>query len=217
MQKRLFWIAAIVIVLLVTGRYTHQFIGKTNMVSNDPSSSDSIPDAYRGTLDANPDLIRSYEAFRKYCEINFFVTEHLYHDYQDPLKEEFQVIYQNPEYYLSMVKKLMADETVSVNIKNGVSATMMGLPIDQLADFVDYLNELDLQGKETLGVALSVVRNPYREASAVKKTKPNFTYDSLFDHSDRPEVKRVFKNLYDNPHLPIDEREEGSEIYRASH
>ena len=97
----------------------------------------------------------------------------------------------------SLLRLLMADRTVALEVKLGALPVIFDLPREDLVNFADHLNSLSLLDPKLFRLVMLAATNPYRSSGFVK---PGMVADtSLIDLNHRSDARVVLQNIARNP------------------
>lgn len=155
---------------------------------------------------ADMNILKSYSEYLDYCETYLSVSPEAF-SFGVPREAEFQAILQNAHLYVDLSKAVIADPNVSMDVKRGVTSAMLGLEVDELAAFVSYLNRQSSEKPELMELVKLASINYFIDTM---RPRTNVMDYRLSEYADRPDVKAVFKAIYNNPNLdPVDRAEDG--------
>lgn len=162
---------------------------------------------------ANTAILNSYSDYLIYSERYLAVFPETF-SFGVPREEEFQAVLQNAHLYVDLSKEVIADPNVSIEVKRGVTSAMLGLPVDELADFVKYLNRLSLKSPELLELVKLASINYFIDNT---RHRTNVMDYRLSEYADKPNVKSVFKEIYKNPNIDSSDRARDGWLYGLAH
>ncbi|MDO5604130.1 MAG: hypothetical protein Q4G25_03110 [Paracoccus sp. (in: a-proteobacteria)] len=138
-----------------------------------------------------------YAAFRDKAVAELATHEDLIgFDAQAPLLQEMRA---DPRLWAPLLRELMADQTVALEVKLGALPAIFDLPAAELVDFSDHLNTLSLMDPGLFRLVMLAVTNPYRGGGFVR---PGMVADmSLLDLETRVDARSVLTRIARNPAL----------------
>ena len=145
----------------------------------DPMDYQTFRDKAVAELETNPDLI-SFKA-------------------EAPFLQEMR---RSAAQWEPLLRNLMADQSVSLDVKIGALPAIFDLPAEQLVNFADHLNSLSLMQPELFPLVMLAVTNSYRSSGFMKKDMIADT--SLIDLDHRRDAQTVLSNIARNPSLDKD-------------
>ena len=99
----------------------------------------------------------------------------------------------------SLLRLLMADRTVPLEVKLGALPVIFDLPSEDLVNFADHLNSLSLLDPDLLRLVMLAATNPYRASGFMK---PGMVADtSLIDLDHRSDARVVLQHIARNPDI----------------
>lgn len=97
----------------------------------------------------------------------------------------------------SLLRLLMADRTVALEVKLGSLPVIFDLPSEDLVNFADHLNSLSLLDPKLFRLVMLAATNPYRASGFMK---PGMVADaSLIDLDHRSDARVVLQHIARNP------------------
>lgn len=97
----------------------------------------------------------------------------------------------------SLLRLLMADRTVALEVKLGALPVIFDLPPEDLVNFVDHLNSLSLLDPKLFRLVMLAATNPYHASAFMK---PGMVADaSLINLDHRSDARIVLQNIARNP------------------
>jgi hypothetical protein len=97
----------------------------------------------------------------------------------------------------SLLRLLMADRTVALEVKLGALPVIFDLPPEDLVNFADHLNSLSLLDPKLFRLVMLAAANPYRASGFMT---PGMVADtSLIDLDHRSDARAVLRNIARNP------------------
>lgn len=145
----------------------------------DPMNYQTFRDKAVAELETNPDLI-SFKA-------------------EAPFLQEMR---RSAAQWEPLLRSLMADQAVSLDVKIGALPAIFDLPAEQLVNFADYLNSLSLMQPELFPLVMLAATNSYRSSGFMKKDMIADT--SLIDLDHRRDAQTVLSIIARNPSLDKD-------------
>jgi len=136
-----------------------------------------------------------YQAFRDKAVAELATNEDLIaFDGEAPFLQQMR---STAPQWSSLLRILMADRTVTLEVKLGALPVIFDLPPKDLVNFADHLNSLSLLDPDHFRLVMVAATNPYRASGFMK---PGMVADtSLMDLNHRSDARAVLQNIARNP------------------
>ncbi len=137
----------------------------------------------------------TYAVFRDQAVAELATNEDLISfDGEAPFLQQMRV---TAPQWSSLLRRLMADQTVSLEVKLGALPVIFDLLPQELVNFTDHLNSLSLADPDLIQLVMLAVTNSYRASGFMKPGKVADT--SVLDLEHRSDARAVLQRLAQNP------------------